>query len=79
MIWKSRQENWKVDWRKKERIRHQRKELEMKAMQIRIEQEHEVRLENIRQQGQNERHTVSQTSSNTSIGYTGKERMKFLC
>ena len=33
-------------------------------------------MENIRQQGQNERQTVSQASSNTSIGYNGKERIE---
>ena len=53
-----------------------RKEIEMKEKQIITNQEHEIRLESIRQQGQNDRHTNNQTSSNTSIGYNGMERIE---
>ena len=51
-------------------------EIELRAQQMITNQQHEIQLENIRQQDQNERHTISQTSSSTSISYNGKERIE---
>ena len=62
--------------REKFDIEIKKMEIEMKEKQIVANQEHEIRLESMRQQGQSERHTISQTSSNTSIGYNNRERIE---
>ena len=58
------------------RLEREKRELDIREKEIQNQREHELQLENTRQQGQNERHTISQASSNTSIAYTGKERLE---
>ena len=48
------------------------KEIEMKSQEVNNKHEHEIHIEKIRQQAQNERQSISQTSSNTSLFQTDK-------